>query len=240
MLLNSGYFVNAFLRRRNPVVVCGVAALGISLLGSYCQLKAQTTAAPVGSAAWSQIGRTALNPTTGAGFAYGYYTQIAGITSSVFSGAPSEATAFFTFRSSQFQLVPVKTNGDINMALVLPDTFNVYLNTSPHADWSNPDSFSSGTIVATFSRAQFLLLRIWESFGTEYCALTSSQDFTFNNATVNFGKVYSGVTLTSTYSNAPLPPLPGFAGVIAFAGQGIIANGPSPSPNVDPGPDTPQ
>jgi hypothetical protein len=175
-----------------------------------------------------------VNPTTGAGFAYGYYTQIAGLTGLLFNGTPSETTAFFTFRTSEFQLIPVKTNGDINMALVTPDTFNVYLNTSPKRDWSNPDSFSSGVIVGTFTREQFMLYRIWESFGTEYVTLNSSQDFTFNDATVNLAHVLSAATLTSIYSNAPLPALPGFTSVIAFAGQAIVAANPS-SPRVNNG-----
>jgi hypothetical protein len=237
MLMSSRNVVNAFLRRHNLFFICCVAALGISISGSYNQLEAQTTAAPVGSGAWYQVGRTAVNPSTGAGFAYGYYTQIAGLTGSLFNGPPGESTAFFTFRTSQFSLIPVKTNGDVNLAIVTPDTFNVYLNTNPQRDWKNPDSFSSGVIVATFTRDQFLLLRIWESFGTEYCHLDSSQDFTFNNATVNLGNLISGVTLTSIYSNAPLPPLPGFLAVIGFAGQGIVASGP-PTPN--PNPATPQ
>jgi hypothetical protein len=223
MLAFSGNTANSFLRRHHSFVICCVASLGISLSGSYSQLKAQTIAAPVGAAAWYQVGRTAVNPATGAGFAYGYYTQIAGLSGLLFNGAPSESTAFFTFRTSEFQLIPVKTNSDINMAIVTPDTFNVYMNTSPKRDWSNPDSFTSGVIVATFTRDQFLLLRVWESFGTEYVTLNSSQDFIFNNATVNLGRLISAATLTSIYSNAPLPPLPGFSAVISFAGHAIVA-----------------
>ena len=164
---------NSLLRRHNSLIISCIAYAAMSLLAPGNRLKAQTkaTTAPIGSAAWYQVGRTAVNPTTGAGFAYGYYAQMAGLTGPFFSGAPSEATAYFTFRTTVFQLVPIKANGDINMALVLPDTFNVYYTASPNHDWSNPDSFSTGVIVGTFSRDQFLLLRIWESFATEYVAL---------------------------------------------------------------------
>jgi hypothetical protein len=214
--------------RGNLFIGC-VTLLGISLAGSHNQLQAQSVAAPIGAMAWYQVGRVAVNPQTGAGFGYGYYTQIVGLNGMLFSGTPSEDTAYFTFKTTPYQLMPVKTNGDINMLLSLPDTFTVYYNSSPKRDWSNPDSFTSGIPVATFYRDQFLLLRIWESFGSEYTTLTSSRDFIFGNATVNLGRVVSAAIITSTYSNAPLPPLPGFAVVIAFAGHAVVSANPTPA-----------
>jgi hypothetical protein len=210
--------------RSNFFIGC-VALLGISLAGSHNQLSAQTTAAaPIGSVAWYQVGRTAVNPKTGAGYAYGYYSQIAGLTGSMFSGAPGEETAYFTFKTSEFQLIPVKANGDVNMAIVTPDTFNVYYTASPKHDWSNPDSFTTGVIVGTFTREQFLLYRVWESWGREYVTLDASRDFVFNSVTVNLGKVLPAAFLSSTYSNAPLPALPGgFTAVIGFAGEAVVA-----------------
>jgi hypothetical protein len=214
--------------RKYRCVLLGAAALGVSLFGFGSEAFAQANAAPIGSVAWYQVGRTGINPATGAGFAYGYYTQVAGLTGPMFSGVPSESTAYFTFRTSVFQLTPVKTDGDINMAIVAPDTFNVYYNANPKRDWSNPDSFTEGVVVATFTRDQFLLLRIWESFGTEYVHLDSSQDFTFNNVTVNVGRSFTAAAITSTYSNAPLAALPGYLGVISFAGHAVVAVGVTP------------
>jgi hypothetical protein len=209
----------------------GVAALGILLLGSLraddnrnpLALRADDHATPVGSVAWYQVGRAALNPATGQGFAYGFYTQVAGINSLLFSGAPNVGTAFFTFRSSVYQLVPLPANGDIGVNVVLPDTFNVYVNATPNADWTNPDSFSSGQLVATFSRKQFLLIQqTANSTGTEFAVLTSSQKFTFGGATVDIGSVVSGATITSVYSNTPLPGVTGFPVGLAFAGHAVI------------------
>jgi hypothetical protein len=212
-----------------------VASAGLFLVGGCNDLRAQPVAAPLGSAAWFQVGRTGVNPNTGQGFGYGYYTRMAGLNGPFFSGAPSESTAYFTFRTSVFQIVPIKPDGDINLALVLPDTFSVYYNTNTKRDWNNPDSFTTGVLVATFSRDEFLLLRIWESFGTEYVHLESSVDFVHNNATVNLGKGMSAAALTSTYSNAPLPALPGgYSTVIAFAGHAVIVAAGSPSPRPDP------
>jgi len=35
-------------------------------------------------------------------------------------------------------------------------TFNVYFNSNPNGDWSNPASFSSGQLIATFARKESL------------------------------------------------------------------------------------
>jgi hypothetical protein len=75
-----------------------------------------------------------------------------------------------------------------------------------------------------------LLFRIWETFGTEYVHINSSQPFIFNGSTVNFGDLLNGVSLSSTYSNTPLPALPGgFSGVSAFSGHGLVVNVPAPA-----------
>jgi hypothetical protein len=226
MLLSSARSLRA--------LYCGVGWIALSLFGECGHLRAQTVPAALGSAAWFQVGRTAVNPTTGQGFGYGYYTRMAGLSGPFFSGAPSESTAYFTFRTSVFQIVPLKPNGDINMAIVMPDTFKVFYNTNTKRDWNNPDSFTTGVLVATFSRDEFLLLRIWESFGTEYVHLDSSFNFTHNNATVNLGSALSAAALTSTYSNAPLPALPGYSTVIGFAGHAVILAAGSSSPQPDP------
>jgi hypothetical protein len=126
-------------------------------------------------------------------------------------------------------MVPVKTNGDVNSVIVGADTFDVYLNTSPNRDWNNPDSFSTGVIVATFTRARFLLPIIWESHGTEYLTLNSSTDFTLNNVTGNFANIFTSATMMSSFSNAPLPGQPGFPGVTASAGCAIVSATGSPS-----------
>ncbi len=217
------------MRSLTTFILLGIATFAMP------QLKAQK--APIGSAAWYQAGRTAVNLTTGQGYAYGYYTQIAGVNGPMFNGTgtPSEVTAFFTFKTSIFQVIPMKPNGDLSMAIVMPDTFNVYYDPNPNRDWTKPDSFTTGTVVATFTRDQFLLLRVLESWGTEYVHLDSSQDFNFNGETLNFGKVLAAASLSSTYSNAPIPALPnGFNFVTVFAGNAIVATGPKGSSSNSP------
>jgi hypothetical protein len=108
------------------------------LTGSPSQVEAQVKPALPESPAWYQISRTAVNPTTGKGFGYGYYSEIAGLPGPFFSGAPSELTAYFTYRTSVFPIVPVKANGDVNSVIVGADTFDVYLNASPVPASQNP------------------------------------------------------------------------------------------------------
>ncbi len=128
----------------------------------------------------------------------------------------------------------------MNSVIVGADTFDVYLNASPNRDWNNPDSFSTGAIVATFTRAQFLLPRILESHGTEYRTLNSSTNFTFNNVTANFENIFTTATMMSSFSNAPLSGQPGFPGVTASAGCAIVATSGVPlSRKTDP-PQSPQ
>jgi hypothetical protein len=141
------------------------------------------------------VGRAYLN-SSGQGEVVGYFTDITGIGASdtLFSkkGPPSEVTAFFTFRSDVFSLKPLPTNGDIGLDLVSAGTFDIYHNSNPQGDWSNPDTYSSGQLVAHFMRPESLFLQIlqtdspnpppFESISQHALTETpvSSQSFTFN------------------------------------------------------------
>jgi hypothetical protein len=218
----------SFLRRQSVV-------LGLSVLAVTGSSHLNAQAAPTTSVGFYQVGRTSVNPITGQGFAYGYYAGIAGISVPPFAGTPSEKTAFFTFRSSVFQLLPLPTNGDVTNYLVGADTFNVYYNASPAGDFSNPDSFSSGTLVATYSRAPFLLtLFTATGGGSEDAFVTSSQTFAFNGSPVNFGVALPHVVITSSYSTTPLPGVGTFPGQLAFSGYSLAAALPSGSTTTPP------
>ena len=102
------------------------------------------------------VGRVYLNPNTGQAVWAGYIVHINGINSSLFNGSPSEATAYFTFSTDVLSLTPMPNNGDMALSLVSAGTFNVYYNSSPSGDWSNPASFTSGQLIATFTRKESL------------------------------------------------------------------------------------
>lgn len=158
-----------------------------------------------------------------------YLAFIDGISGSLFSGAPSEATAFFTLRTDTVSAQAI-TNGNIAVVLQSAGTYDVYFNSSPHGDWNNPDSFSSGQHVATFTRTPPLLVNVGTMANGFFSAeLTSSQEFTFNGETVDFEHlVPNGITWLLTIGTTPLPPPPGFLFALPFAGSGLaIGNKPS-------------
>jgi hypothetical protein len=195
---------------------CLLAAITVS--GFVSQAKAADRI-PVGPVAMHQLGR-ALFAADGTAEVIGYLAFIKGISGSLFSGSPSEATAFFTYRSNRFS-PQVVSNGDISVFLISGETISVYFNSSPHGDWNNPDTFSSGQLVATLTRREPLLVI---NVGTMFNAfssseLTNSHEFVFNGQTVNFkGLVPNGLTWLETATSTFLAGPPGFAAAQPLAG----------------------
>jgi hypothetical protein len=76
-----------------------------------------------------------------------------GVSAPLFDGAPGEKTALMTFRSDAFSAAPL-FNGNV-LALNWPSApapvVTFYLNNSPNQDWNQPDSFSSGQPIGSFS-----------------------------------------------------------------------------------------
>ena len=132
-----------------------LAALTILLFGSFARSEAQEST-PASQVVWQHVGRIYLNPNTGKAVYAGYLVH--GITSSLFNGSPSEATAFFTFSTDVLSLTPLPNNGDVALSLVSAGTFSVYY-MRPDGDWRNPGTFSSGQLIATFTRAESLFLK---------------------------------------------------------------------------------
>ena len=107
---------------------------------------------PAAEVVWQHVGRIYLNPDTGKAVYAGCVVHLDGVNSSLFNRSPSEATAYFTFSTDVFTLTPMPNDGDVALDLVSAGTFSVYYNSSPNGDWSNPATFSSGKLIAIFSR----------------------------------------------------------------------------------------
>src|SRR5271167_866136 len=199
-----------------------------TLLGGFCSpaeaqqrpwVEAQQV--PSSAVACYFVGRAFLSADFSQGEVVGYFTDINGIgaANSLFNGSPSEQTAFFTFCSNVFSLTPLPLNGDIGLDLVSAGTFNIYFNSTPNGDWSNPDTFSGGQPfpsqpIAHFMRPEVLFVQIlqsdvanpppYESISEHAITetLVSSQSFTFNGHRYDFGTlVPGGVTLHELFSN---------------------------------------
>jgi hypothetical protein len=172
---------------------------------SFSQLDEGKTI-PGSRVVWHTVGRAFLNPMTGKGEVVGYFSQIEGIPAPFFGGAPSEGTAFFTFRSDVFSLEPLPINGDVNPNLVTPGTFSIFFSPTPNHNWLNPDSFSGGQLIATFNRAEGqTVLTGATGYSTFSAALAFSSEIAVNGRNVDFAKLTPlGVTETAIISFTPI------------------------------------
>lgn len=209
--------------RKISISMCLVAALTMLMPKTFVRSQ-ERPMTPASRVVWHHVARALLSPSTGTGQVIGYLSQIDGVTTSLFNGTPGEATAFFTLRTDTFSLTPLANNGDIQLTLLSPGALNVYFNPSPANDWSQPDSFSTGQLVATFSRAETMLI----AFGplqTDSASfeLESSQDFTFMGQKLNFKTLAPhGFTLTNTASNTVIVTgITNLPVAFAFAGHAV-------------------
>ena len=176
---------------------------------------------PAAEVVWQHVGRIYLNPDTGKAIWAGYVVHLNGINSSLFNGAPSEATAYFTFSTDILQLTPIPNDGDMALSLVSAGTFSVYYNATPHGDWSDPSTFTSGKLIATFSRKESLFPEIGPiGFHALSESLLWSQSFTFDDQTLNFNRIVpNGITFSQFLSTTPLTGTTSYP--VAFAGAGV-------------------
>ena len=204
--------------KKANTIVCAVVALGTFFGGLLSAAAAQP--APAGQAACYFVGRGYLNPDDGTSITYSYNTIISGIPGPLFSGPPSENTAFFTGRSDVLEATVLPTNGDVGIILFAPSTFSVYFNPMPAGDWSKPDTFSSGILIGRYQIAaqEFVQLPTFtRAVGT--LTLTFSRDFSFNGKTYNLRKLLPAYTFDDTISNTPVPGISGFPDGIAYGGD---------------------
>ena len=196
-----------------------LAALAICLFGSFARTEAQEST-PAGKVVWQHTGRIYLNPKTGKAYYAGFLVHINGMNSSLFNGTPSEATAFFTFSTDVLSLTPLPNNGDVALSLVSAGTFNVYYNSRPDGDWRDPRTFSSGQLIATFTREESLFPEIGPiGFHSLSENLASSRNFKFAGQTFNFVRITPhGVTFAQFFSAAPLAGITEYP--VAFAAVG--------------------
>jgi hypothetical protein len=195
--------------------------LAVLLFGAFAQSKAQEVT-PAAELVWQHTGRIYLNPNTGKAVYVGYMVHINGIDGSLFNGSPGESTAFFTFSTDVLTLTPLPKNGDIALSLVSAGTFNVYYNPNPKGDWSDPDSFSSGQLIATFARKESLFPQIG-SLGLHSLSetLASSHSFTFEGKTFNLKRIAPhGITFAQFFDTTPLDGTTEYP--VAFAAAGSV------------------
>ena len=184
-----------------------------------------------GRIAYHYVGRVSLNFLNGTGIVYGYLTDLAGVTSaaSLFQGTPGETTALLTFRANiNFQ--PLPGNGPIGNGqfavtpvLVTPGNFQIYFTPSQSHDWTDPNTFSSGQVIATLARGleQFSVLATFSS-NAGSAALKSSTPFSLDGRRINLRDIFpNGVTNITTGPAIGLPGSTPTAPIFAFAGYAL-------------------
>src|ERR1700694_2259427 len=100
-----------------------LAALAILLFEPFAHAE-EKNAIPAGQVVWQHVGRLYINPNTGKAVYAGYLVRLNGITSPLFNGSPSEATAYFTFSTDILTFTPLPNNGDVTLSLVSAGTFS--------------------------------------------------------------------------------------------------------------------
>lgn len=178
---------------------------------------------PIGGIVYNYAGRVYIS-SDGTGQVAGYFASIAGIESPFTdNGAPSEATAFFTYRSDPLPFTALAADGDTGITILGAGKWHIYFNPTPAGSWSDPSSFSQGQLIADLNHNALELVSIGTAAhqGVFSGELLASYDFTYNGKEFNFAKFFpDGITNFSSATNTPVSTS-GFALVFPDAGWGV-------------------
>ncbi len=133
-----------------PVALC-VAALAAVRPGSHAA-EGPVARIPSGVVGAHLVGRVVVAP-DGVCEILGYHPFIDGL-GPLFAGEPSEGTAYISVRSEPFRMRAVLNGTTVHLfAAPISGTtvpLRIYFDPTPNRDYANPDSFSTGQLVATF------------------------------------------------------------------------------------------
>jgi hypothetical protein len=205
------------------VTVCAILALVAILSSGGIGADGGGGNVPAAKVAWQLVGKTLLNPATGAGQVLGYFTFIDGVPDPMFAGDPGESTAHFTLRSQPFD-VRLFQHGDILIGLLGAETFTLHLDETPDQDFNDPASFSDGLELANFNRLAAQINFVGPVFTDTFSVeLLSSRSFSWQDRQVNLRHlVPDGVTLTITGSSAFQPTtVPEYPASVSFGAAAV-------------------
>jgi hypothetical protein len=142
-------------------------------------------------------------------------------------GVPGEKTAVMTFRSDVFSAPPF-FNGNVvvlNWPSAPAPVVKFYLNNSPNQDWNQPDSFSGGQLIGSFSaRVGQIVITGTAAVVTYSYDWVSTQNFSLGGKMVNLGRLSPGGGTISNYvSTVPVPTnVSGFPTALTSAGTSFV------------------
>jgi hypothetical protein len=205
------------------VFILTMALLALAI--STAPMSAQEGRPPSGRVAYHFVARLLQSPNNGPFFVIGYVNFLDGVSAPLFDGAPSENTGLMTFRSDVFSAAPL-LNGSV-VVLNWPPTpapvVKFYLNNSPNQDWNQPDSFSSGQLIGSFSaRVGQIAITGSAAVVTYSYDWMSTRDFSLGGKKYNLGRLSPGGGTISNYvSTEPVTTtVSGFPNWIVLASAG--------------------
>jgi len=181
-----------------------------------------------GTIVYNYVGRIYIDPTTGTGQVAGYFASIAGI-DNPFLGTPSEATAFFTYRSEPLHFKTLPNDVDTGITLLDAGKWHIYYNPNPAGNWNDPSSFSQGQVVADLTHNALEIVSSGPAHAAVFSGeLLASYDFVFAGRTLNFAHFFpDGITNFSFATNTVVPGPKDFPVTFPDAGW-AVAKGHTP------------
>jgi hypothetical protein len=207
-----------------------LASALLAVATSIPPMLAQEGRPPVGRVAYHFVARLLQNPTTGTLFVIGYVNFLDGVSAPLFDvahGVPGEKTALMTFRSDVFSATQI-SNGNV-LVLNWPSTpapvVKFYLNNSPNQDWNQPDSFSGGQLIGSFSaRVGQIAITGTAAVVTYSYDWVSTSNFSLGGKMVNLGRLSPGGGTISNYvsTTSVTTTVSGFPVALTSAGTSFV------------------
>jgi hypothetical protein len=185
-------------------------------------------AVPLGAVAGHAMVRVISNGSVAE--AIGYYPFVDGIGNRLFTGSPGERTAVLSFRTQQFRINLV-SNGKVLFIRPAPTAstegllYNIYFDPAPRRDFSQPDSFTTGKLVASYRGSAASIISIEESVVslTASLLLSGSSDFAYDGREHNFGRLAKAIHVRATGPSPTLEQLSGGSLISIPLGGALIA-----------------
>jgi hypothetical protein len=211
------------IRLRVSVLATALLALAISI----APMSAEEGRPPAGRVAYHFVARLLQSP-TGTFFVIGYVNFLDGVSAPLFDGgARGENKALMTFRSDVFSAAPL-VNGNVvvlNWPAAPAPVVKFYLNNSPNQDWNQPDSFSGGQLIGSFSaRVGQIAITGTAAVVTYSYDWVSTQNFSLGGKMYNLGRLSPGGGTISNYVSTALVPttVVGFPSALTSAGTSFV------------------
>lgn len=176
----------------------------LGILASLVPAAVSENRVSTGTIVYNYVGRIYIDPATGTGQVAGYFPSIASIgIDKAFQGTPTEATAFFTYRSEPLRFTNLPSDGDTAITLLDAGKWHIYFNPNPASNWNEPSSFSQGQLIADLTHNALAIVSTGQAHQAVFSGeLLAGYDFVFNGKNLNLADFFpDGITNFSSATN---------------------------------------